>query len=202
MNYLSSYLDWEGEVIPFESIDAEAKWFQLVRYAEDFNVAVETGTALGHTTEVLAENFSRVWTIELSPAYFEGASHRLEGIDNITMLLGSSSTLLKGIIEELDQPALFYLDGHYSGPGTGQDFDIDTPDTPVLLELEALADSFYSNVIIIDDARIFKGEEWHDERFAQYPSRKELENIVDSFRVPSYLYRELDAFIIEPKEGQ
>lgn len=200
LKFKHEYDLWLGEDIPFESVSPEVKWHQLIRYSDRFDYLVETGTALGVTTEVLANYFQKVWTIELSEDYFRGAKVRLDVLDNVKMLLGSSASVLVSVLRELNElgPAVFFLDGHYSGPGTGQDYTLDTPDTPVVQELSLLADSVLPNVVIIDDARIFKGEEWSDERFDQYPSRKTLEEIVSRFKVPSLLRRELDSFIVEP----
>ncbi|NEQ11698.1 MAG: hypothetical protein F6K37_39250, partial [Moorea sp. SIO4E2] len=55
-------------------------------------------------------------------------------------------------VTQLNSPAFFWLDGHYSGPGTGGESN----ECPLLLELKpALAIS--GSVIMIDDARCFLG---------------------------------------------
>ena len=198
MNFEEAFTDWLDKDIPFESVDPEAKWHQIVRYADRYVNLVETGTAQGVTTEKLAEYYDRVWTIELAEDYYYAARERLKQYNYIKQYLGSSATLLQEVVDEINGPAVYFLDGHYSGPGTGQDENIDTPDTPIMKELEILAKSEHPNVIIIDDARLFKGQEHHDERFAQYPSFEEIEEIVATLPVESKVYRELDAFIVEP----
>jgi hypothetical protein len=55
-------------------------------------------------------------------------------------------------VRQLQEPALFWLDGHYSGVDTGKD----ELDTPVSAELEAILGSpVKGHVILIDDARCF-----------------------------------------------
>lgn len=199
MNFQHSFEEWLEKDIPFESVDPEAKWHQIVRYADQYENVVETGTAQGVTTGVLAAHFKKVWTIELREEYYNTARVTLKDIKNVKMVKGSSAQKLLDVIKQVNAPAVYYLDGHYSGPGTGQDFNIQTPDTPILVEMEALSRSKYNNVVIIDDARLFKGQEWNDHRFAQYPDLETLGEIVDRFKVPSTIWRELDAFIVEPK---
>ena len=65
---------------------------------------------------------------------------------------GDSEQLMTGLTADLDQPALFYLDGHYSGGQTrkGQH------ETPMVKEVEAiLRDAPNGSFVIIDDARSF-----------------------------------------------
>ena len=196
--YKESFDQWLDKEIPFESVDPEAKWHQMCRYSSRYINFVETGTAHGVTTEVVAKFYPRVWTIELAEDYYTSAMARLGKYSHVKQLLGSSAARLQEVVDEINGPAVYYLDGHYSGPGTGQDNDIDTPDTPIMNELEILAEQPHPNVIIIDDARLFKGEEHHDERFAQYPDFGTIESLVESLPVESKVYRELDAFIVEP----
>jgi hypothetical protein len=65
---------------------------------------------------------------------------------------GDSEQLMTGLIADLDQPALFYLDGHYSGGQTGKG----RHEIPVVKEVEAiLRDAPNGSFVIIDDARSF-----------------------------------------------
>ncbi len=190
---------WVDKEIPFISVDPEAKWHQLLRYSDKYNNFVETGTATGVTTELVSKFYKSVYTVELSTAYYSVAKNRLGKYNHVHQYLGSSASVLKDIVSSLTAPAVFYLDGHFSGEGTGRDLTISTPDTPVVLELESIAKSKYENIVIIDDARLFEGEEWHSEEFAQYPSFEELRDISKTFHYKNKIYRELDAFIIEPE---
>jgi len=204
MNFEKVFKGWIDRDIPFESVDPEAKWHQIIRYATRYVNLVETGTAQGVTTEVLAKFYKRVWTIELARDYYDAAQVRLGQYPHVKQILGSSATCLQDVVDEVAGPAVYFLDGHYSGPGTGQDFDIDTPDIPIMKELEILAKEKWPNVIIIDDARLFKGQEHYDKlgkllgRSPEHPSFEDLQEVVKSLPTESYIYRELDSFIIEP----
>jgi hypothetical protein len=68
--------------------------------------------------------------------------------------LGDSVVKLPEIIPEINSKAIFWLDGHYSGFGTGKG----ETNCPVLDELEIIKSSKSNyHVILIDDAREFNG---------------------------------------------
>ncbi len=68
----------------------------------------------------------------------------------MTIRRGDSAEVLPALLGQIDEPCLFWLDGHYSGPKTGRG----ETDTPILRELEAIfAHRVKTHVVIIDDAR-------------------------------------------------
>lgn len=80
------------------------------------------------------------------------ARARFEGADNVQVIEGDSGNLMPELIANLEQPALFYLDGHYSGGTTGKG----EQETPIVKEVEAiLAGAPIGSLVIIDDARCF-----------------------------------------------
>jgi hypothetical protein len=63
---------------------------------------------------------------------------------------GDSAVLLPRVLTGLTGPALFWLDGHYSGPGTARG----AKDTPLEAELAAITSHpLAGHVVLIDDAR-------------------------------------------------
>jgi hypothetical protein len=140
------------------------KWQAMTGY----KLFVETGTFLGDTTLAMAEVFERCWTVEIDAALYTKARARFEGRTNITLLHGSSDALIGPILQELDAPAVFWLDGHYSHANTGRG----KTDTPILEELKKIfAHPIKEHVILIDDAREFLG-------VRDYPTIKELHRFV------------------------
>ena len=127
---------------------------------------IETGTYFGHSTVYFSKKFDRVYTIEISNSLFNFTSKKFRRYQNIDNYLGNSSDLLDGIIDGLDVPALFFLDGHASGGVTASG---DTP-TPVKKELASLQSFKYlrNSIIFIDDAVGFDGTN-------SYPSFEEIE---------------------------
>jgi hypothetical protein len=126
----------------------------LKEYAEKYNlkVFVETGTLHGETVEAMKGFFEKIYSIELSAALYEKASERFKNDKQISIIQGDSGKKLGPLIQSLEQPALFWLDGHYSAGETARG---DT-DTPIFEELNhILGSSERRHVIIIDDARCF-----------------------------------------------
>ena len=90
--------------------------------------------------------------VEVEPRLAAWARVRFDGVANVRVVEGDSEQLMTGLIAELDQPALFYLDRHYSGGQTGKG----QHETPVVKEVEAiLRDAPNGSFVIIDDARSF-----------------------------------------------
>lgn len=112
---------------------------------------VETGTYQGRTTAWAAERFERVITIEADPGLYRNAAERFRDVPNVTVLHGNSGELLRGIVSSLTEPALFWLDAHWSGPGTAGE----TAECPVLEEIAAVDTATQAHLVLVDDARMF-----------------------------------------------
>ena len=126
----------------------------LREFAQRFGlkILVETGTYRGDMVEAMTGHFARIYSIELSAALHERARKKFAGDDRITLVHGDSGVELKRVVAELDQAALFWLDGHYCGDGSARG----TSDTPIYDELSHILGSPQpGHVIIIDDARCF-----------------------------------------------
>jgi hypothetical protein len=96
--------------------------------------------------------FRRLFSIELDGRLYDRAVARFRDDPRIVILRGDSSRLLPEVIQRLQGPTLFWLDGHYSGGVTARG----ESDTPVVQELAAiLGDPNSQHVILIDDARCF-----------------------------------------------
>ena len=113
---------------------------------------VETGTFQGGTTFWAAKHFKRVITLEINPEFSNAVATRKDCPKNIEFLIGDSAELLPRIVPTLKGPTVFWLDGHYCGPGTGNP----TAECPIMHELEALT-AADTPIILIDDARCFLG---------------------------------------------
>ncbi len=115
---------------------------------------VETGTYLGHMIARTRHLFDRLYTIEVDPQLHAKASLRFSADPAVTVVLGDSARELPKILKELTRPAVFWLDGHYSGGETGKG-DLDTP---IQTEVEwILRHPVQGHVILVDDARLFDG---------------------------------------------
>jgi predicted O-methyltransferase YrrM len=128
----------------------DIKFVNAVRQRLALGRAVESGTFKGVTARKLARKFPQVVTIELSPELHAKAADRLASLRNVTCLQGHSVDVLPQL-DEIPQGTLYFLDGHFSaGPTAGQ-----AEQCPVLREIEAIGTGHPSDVIVIDDARLF-----------------------------------------------
>lgn len=118
---------------------------------------VETGTFLGDMIEAMRYEFEELYSCELVPFIHDLAKKRFQNVKNIHLILGDSTFALPNIMEKIDAPAIFWLDGHYSGGDTGWS-DVNGG-CPIYDEIKTVFNSPYKHSIIIDDARCFNGDE-------------------------------------------
>ena len=160
--------EWEsnGRPSPPPHI-VKQKAIEQYRQRYGLNNFVETGTYLGDMVEAMRERFQTIYSVELSKKLHRRVSRQFKQYKHIHLLQGDSADRLKEIVSQLTSPAIFWLDGHYSGGMTA----MGEKECPVREELAAIFTSDLSHVILIDDARLFNGT--HD-----YPDMSELAAIV------------------------
>lgn len=180
-----SVLDWVARGMPAPPPHA-VKQAVVRAHAVRFGtrVMVETGTYFGAMVEAMKDDFDHIYSIELSRPLHEKAAARFRGDARITLIHGDSGQALKGVMAGLNQPALFWLDGHWSDGVTARG----ASNTPVREELAAIFDAAEQpHVVLIDDARDFG-------RDPEYPAIEELRLMVRARR-PDYAFS-VDADII------
>lgn len=117
-------------------------------------VLVETGTFAGGMIDAVLPRFDRIVSIELDPGWHAMAVERFRAFPQVTLLQGDSGTRLPEVLATLAEPALFWLDAHYSGPVTARG----AVDSPIVQELAAIrAHAVKGHVVLIDDMRDFNG---------------------------------------------
>ncbi len=156
---------WKSQGRPNPTPSA-VKITEILGYVERFRprVFIETGTFRGDTTEVVMRHVDKLWTIELSPRLASLARVKFAAAPHVEVVEGDSGVLLPEILEGLWEPALFWLDGHWSDGDTARG----ELDTPLRAELDAiLSHRVADHVVLIDDARLFGN--------GDYPSIAEVE---------------------------
>jgi hypothetical protein len=133
------------------------------------SVFVETGTYLGDTVEILRYYFDKVFSIELHGKLHELNKKRFQGKGNVSLWLGDSGRLMSEVLQHVPTGRiLFWLDAHYSGPGTAAE----GRDCPVLAELTAIAaHQRKDHCILIDDAHMFGNH-------TDYPTREQVQQML------------------------
>jgi hypothetical protein len=115
-------------------------------------VFVETGTYRGDTLARIQPLVSQAISIELDPVLASAAKRRFRRRSHVEIRVGDSAVALPEVVAGINEPALYWLDGHFSGGVTA-----DSGESPVLKELEAILASSGKSTILVDDARLFDG---------------------------------------------
>ena len=179
LSFLRSYkidkkiLEWEKQGKPLPPPhEYKQKMISEFADAHHLKVLVETGTYYGDMVEAMKGKFDHVYSIELSKELFAKATERFRKDTNVSIVQGDSGEEIAKIVESLDVPALFWLDGHYSAGETARG----DKDTPIYEELgHILGARDRGHVILIDDARCF-GED------PSYPTIEALTDFIRSRR--------------------
>jgi hypothetical protein len=186
--FIKEHEEWEqnGKRLPVSNLTKQQalREFQK-RYG--LKTLVETGTYLGDTLYALSDSFDQLYSIELSQYYYNLARKRFRKIPKIHLLQGDSGLVLKQLLPTLDAPAIFWLDGHYSGGLTAKG----EKECPVFEELTPIFSSPFQHLIFIDDARLFIGKN-------DYPTVEEMKDFVKSHKRSYNLSIENDCIRLLP----
>src|SRR5690606_6000061 len=164
---------WERDGMPVPPPHAVKQ--QVVKtYQREYHcrTLVETGTYMGAMVDAQLPNFDTIYSIEIDHDLWAAQFQRFRNRPSVHIIEGDSGEILKSIVPLLYEPALFWLDGHYSGVGTGKG----SKDCPIFEELAAIFDSPYNHILLIDDARCFDGT-------SDYPTIEDLSDYVRGRRV-------------------
>lgn len=168
--------NWETQGKPLPT-PHEIKQIIIEHYQKvsGYNILVETGTYVGDMVEAQRENFTKIYSIELSKEFWKRAVERFKKYKHIKIVHGDSGKVLPQITAHLTAPAIFWLDGHYSAGHTA----MGDKECPILEEIDSIYK--YKNlkhVLLIDDARLFTGQN-------DYPKVSDLTLFIQS-KNPGY----------------
>ena len=131
----------------------------LKKYRTKAEIFIETGTHVGNTVRMADKlAFKKIYTIELADHFYKRAQKEFANRSHIIPIFGDSTVEIPNILKELNEPALFWLDGHWSDGDTARG----PVDVPLYQELEAIAKHpVKTHTIMVDDTRLMGGE-WKD----------------------------------------
>jgi hypothetical protein len=155
---------------------------------------IETGTFLGDSAVWASNHFKQVHTIEMSTAVYECALAKQGNVPGVEFIHGDSREVLKQLVPSLNEPALFWLDGHWSMGETYGDGD----ECPVLDELRVIVSANPAHFIIIDDARLFVSPPPRPHQIEQWPSIVEIIDVIQSGAHSFYVVIFEDTLIAVP----
>ena len=173
------------------SAEEKRKFIQHIIKQNNSRILIETGTYLGDTINFLKDSLGEIISIELSDFYYKKAVERFKDQKKITILHGDSSKILPEILKKINEPCLFWLDGHYSSGNTAKG----DKNTPIFSELSSIINHQIKNhIILIDDARLFIGRD-------DYPWLPNLRKYVDVTSKNLYTISvEKDIIVLTPKK--
>lgn len=119
----------------------------------NINILIETGTYKGDMVYAMKNNFKKIYSIELGIDLWKQACKRFKNQENVSILQGDSGKVLVGLVSQINERALFWLDGHYSSGITSRG----EKECPVFEELGSILNTQFNHVLLIDDARCFNG---------------------------------------------
>ncbi len=185
------FIEWEmnGKPVPPPHI-VKQKTLQTYSIKYSLKILVETGTLYGDMVEAMKEVFEHIYSIELDELLYEEAKKRFKAAEHIELICGDSGVEIINLMNKIDEPALFWLDAHYSGGVTAKGEN----DTPIYKELTTIFNApDRGHVIIIDDARSFGSD-------PGYPNMDELIDFVNSKRSNLEIAVQDDSIRITPKQ--
>ena len=185
-------IEWErnGKPVPPPHI---VKQRTIRNFAEKYalKILIETGTYYGEMVEAMKGDFDQIYSIELSEELYGKAKQRFNGDRNVRIIHGDSGVKLGELLAMIKDPALFWLDGHYSAGVTARG----DKDTPICEELAHIFNSpNKKHVIIIDDARCFGTD-------PAYPNIEELSEFVRAKMPDADIEVENDSIRIMPRRA-
>jgi len=117
---------------------------------------IETGTFYGQMVNFARGVFRKVISVEIYPPFHRENAAQFARHPDVHILLGDSGKNLPEAICMASGRILFWLDGHYSGSGTG----IGDKVSPIIEELRLIAGAGRKDhCIVIDDRRLFTGSD-------------------------------------------
>lgn len=120
---------------------------------------IETGTYLGRgIISALRAGFYKIYSIELDETLYAAAKLKFASSSEVEIFHGSSDLILEKLLSDINSPVTFWLDSHYSGPGTAGTLDT----CPLVSELEIInRHPIKDHTILIDDRRNFGTHEFN-----------------------------------------
>ena len=120
---------------------------------------VETGSYLGDSIAyAIASGFKNIHSCDIGPMYHKICTDRFP---DKNIVLADSITFLSGLLINMEEPSLFWLDAHYPAWFHLMTLEQETPLTrfPLFKEMElvkTLKKGYEKDVIICDDIRVLR----------------------------------------------
>src|SRR3954451_4042777 len=122
--------------------------------ARGHEILVESGTYLGGTIAFMLPHARRIVSVEIEPRLYEAARRRFEDDDNVELHLGDAAVLVPELVAGLAEPALIWLDGHFTGGVNTVQGEAIEP-APGILESLGNLELPEGMTVVVNDLRLF-----------------------------------------------
>ena len=159
-----------------------------IQRTNKYDVMLETGTFYGQMVSANVGYFSKIISIEIYKPLFVANNNYYSNYKNVDIIYGDSAQMLSEIMPVLlEKSVLFWLDGHYSGHGTG----MGALSSPILDEIGIILKYCPTKFcIIIDDLRLFNNTDG-------YPFKDDIFHIFNTNNIQYHFFEDKDALIIK-----
>ena len=139
----------------------------------NYKILIETGTYRGDMIFAQLARFDSIFSIELSEKLYKKAVKRFRNYKQVHLFKGDSGVILNEVMKQISAPAILWLDGHYSGGITAKG----EKECPIWEELTTVIKNKQPHILLIDDARLFTGEN-------DYPTIEEVQQFFLNQKIP------------------
>ncbi len=159
---------------------------------------VETGTFKGDTIDIVKSYFKYIYSIELSPEYYEQAKEKFEEDIAVTILQGDSAEVIKNIMPKVqEQATLYWLDAHWC---VATNTAGEQSQCPLLAEIQAIKQLNANSIIVIDDARLFLTTPPKPHEITHWPSFDAVINALRQLSATHHLMVLNDCILFYPHQ--
>lgn len=184
MNYSSWKRRKDVDSLPDNHLYKRQRIYKLQKNY-GFDLFVETGTFYGQMVNAMKGRFNKVVSIEIYEPLFRLNDMAFRHRKDVTIMLGDSAKVLSSIMHEKPESVLFWLDGHYSGRGTGKG-DLTSP---IIEELAIILSNMPKKLcLVIDDLRLFVNEDG-------YPSKERVVAILKEANAGFEIWEDCDGLV-------
>lgn len=149
---LPSALAWDRGRGWVPSPRAKRRHLAELLAARGHRVFVEAGTYRGDTVKFMLPHAERIVSVELDQRLYDRARRRFASTPSVDIRFGDAADIVPEVVAAESSPALLFLDGHYSGPGTAEGEEVE-PAEQILERLGRVAPP--GTTIVVDDLRLF-----------------------------------------------
>ena len=163
-------------------------------------VFVETGSYLGNGISYVLDNFREIYSIDINDNFIKDLKEKMNNYRHLHLYNGDSSKVLSELIDNINEPAIFFLDAHFSGGSTSFGLKEDNG-CPLLRELNILSTRKYNDIIIIDDMRLMGKKSTSGIEGTEYPPTEfDFTHITKEKIIESYSNKDRELIIHESND--